>query len=459
MADWGATANDWTWGIRPVQVAVETGRWLLREVLGELVGAEPQAAALVSARETLSQLSSVLFDLIDWRSTSEPPTSAESLTPAERGVCGAVMAQFADTIAAVYTQVLATVPRAARDGGRMPATEIGLAWGAGGPETIIKRALATEVAVHALSADDRPHKVDYQFDAIRPDNQWPLLSGEAAAVPRPPLAGLKYGHFGGFLRSSWRLNDWMWGRLDATTCIVAMLLDADQIKRLTGATADGVAALAGQLAALAIPDDATDPRAGYLAYSAFAGHALPARPMVPRTRGPGPRRLFRRPAAGLACRPERTICRDRRTAVAEADEPPAGLALIQADVRRRLQYAIVDEERPALVDQINAERLQLRPHTHGGADTEPLADDQLARQLDAGLRAVSGARTEAVPTIELAGYAEDAASNLLDVLKHPRMADAAEASHSLTSFAGVLERAVATLSDWLRRLRPHHGDR
>jgi predicted acylesterase/phospholipase RssA len=458
LADWGATASDWTWGIRPVQVAVETGRWLLREVLGELVGSGPQVAALVSARETLSQLSSVLFDLVDSRSTSEPPASAESLTAAERAVCGAVMAQFAETIAGIYTQVLATVPRAARDGGGMPATEIGLAWGAGGPETIIKRALATEVAVHALSADDRPHKVDYQFEAIRPDDQWPLLSGEAVAGPRPPLAGLKYGHFGGFLRSSWRLNDWMWGRLDATTCIVSMLLDADQIKRLSGATADGVAALAGQLAALAIPDDATDSRAGYLAYSAFAGHDLSDAPDRP----PDPR-AGAAPVSAAQLQAWRAVLSATYvailTAVAEADEAPAGLALIQADVRRRLQYAIVDEERPALVDQINAERPQVRPHRHGDAETGPLADDQLARQLDAGLRALSGARTEAVPTIELAGYAEDAAANLLDVLKHPRMADAAEASHSLTSFVGVLERAVATLCDWLRRLRPHHGDR
>ena len=107
-------------------------------------------------------------------------------------------------------------------------------------------------------------------------------SGDAETGPRPPLAGLKYGHFGGFLRSSWRLNDWMWGRLDATTCIVSMLLDAAQITRLTGATADGVAALAGRLAELAIPDDATDPRAGYLAYCAFAGHELPKRPRSPR---------------------------------------------------------------------------------------------------------------------------------------------------------------------------------
>jgi predicted acylesterase/phospholipase RssA len=460
LADWGATATDWSWGIRPVQVAVETGRWLLREVLSELVSSEPNAGALVTARETLSQLSSVLFDLIDRRSAVEPPTSAESLTSAERTVCGAVMAQFADTIDGVYTDVLATVPRAALDGARMPATEIGLAWGEGGPETIIRRALATEIAVHALSADDRPHKVDYRFDAIRPDDRWPLLSGDADADagPRPPLAGLKYGHFGGFLRSSWRLNDWMWGRLDATSCIVSMLLDAAQITRLTGGTADGVAALAGRLAELAIPDDATDPRAGYLAYCAFAGHDLSDAPD-----GPPDPRVATAPVSAEQLQTWRAVLSGKYAgivaAVAEAGEPPAGLELIQADVRRRLQYAIVDEERPALVGQINAERLQSRPHSHRDPDTEPLADDQLARQLDAGLRAVSGARTQAVPMIELAGYAEDAASNLLDVLKHPTLADAAQASHSMTSFIGALEQGTATLCDELRRLRPHHQDR
>ena len=38
------------------------------------------------------------------------------------------------------------------------------------------------------------------------------------------VAGTQLGHFGGFLKRSWRANDWMWGRLDAATHLCRILV-------------------------------------------------------------------------------------------------------------------------------------------------------------------------------------------------------------------------------------------
>jgi predicted acylesterase/phospholipase RssA len=45
----------------------------------------------------------------------------------------------------------------------------------------------------------------------------------ARATAAEKLGGTELGHFGGFLKGSWRANDWMWGRLDATTFIASVL--------------------------------------------------------------------------------------------------------------------------------------------------------------------------------------------------------------------------------------------
>jgi patatin-related protein len=49
--------------------------------------------------------------------------------------------------------------------------------------------------------------------------------------PGEKLAGLQLGHFGGFLKRSWRANDWMWGRLDAIDHITQMLLAPGRLAR------------------------------------------------------------------------------------------------------------------------------------------------------------------------------------------------------------------------------------
>ena len=58
----------------------------------------------------------------------------------------------------------------------------------------------------------------------------PEITPEHADIKRDralKLAGIKYGHFGGFLNAAWRNNDIMWGRLDAAEVIIQTLLGSD----------------------------------------------------------------------------------------------------------------------------------------------------------------------------------------------------------------------------------------
>ena len=47
--------------------------------------------------------------------------------------------------------------------------------------------------------------------------------------PARKLTGLQLHHFGAFYKSSWRANDWMWGRLDGAMQLVRTVLDPDRL--------------------------------------------------------------------------------------------------------------------------------------------------------------------------------------------------------------------------------------
>jgi patatin-related protein len=51
------------------------------------------------------------------------------------------------------------------------------------------------------------------------------------------LCGIQLGHFGAFLKASWRANDVMWGRLDGVSQIVQCLVTPDRLQRLSNAGA------------------------------------------------------------------------------------------------------------------------------------------------------------------------------------------------------------------------------
>lgn len=69
---------------------------------------------------------------------------------------------------------------------------------------------------------------------------WELLHVSAEAPnafdrrmhPADKLAGLQLQHFGAFHKSSWRANDWLWGRLDAAARLVQLQLSPRRLRHL-----------------------------------------------------------------------------------------------------------------------------------------------------------------------------------------------------------------------------------
>lgn len=51
-------------------------------------------------------------------------------------------------------------------------------------------------------------------------------------TPDSKVAGMSLDRFGGFLKRSWRINDWIWGRLDAAHLLCQVVLDPIRLRRI-----------------------------------------------------------------------------------------------------------------------------------------------------------------------------------------------------------------------------------
>ena len=65
-------------------------------------------------------------------------------------------------------------------------------------------------------------------------------------TPDDKVAGSELNRFGGFLKQSWRINDWIWGRLDAAQMLCRLVLEPRRLYRIhqaTGMTAEQLVGL------------------------------------------------------------------------------------------------------------------------------------------------------------------------------------------------------------------------
>ena len=79
------------------------------------------------------------------------------------------------------------------------------------------------VATRGLLA--RPPSVDQRVDLVQvsADSRGLLDMQRQRATEK--LTGMQANYFGAFYKASWRANDWMWGRIDATGWLPQCLLD------------------------------------------------------------------------------------------------------------------------------------------------------------------------------------------------------------------------------------------
>ena len=109
----------------------------------------------------------------------------------------------------------------------------------GEPESTRQRLLLRLLALDAgtrLLADGIPAggQLPVQLGelSLRAEHPWAKFS----VTPDDKAAGLALARFGGFLKRSWRMNDWTWGRLDAVTMLCQTVLDPQRLQRIAAMT-------------------------------------------------------------------------------------------------------------------------------------------------------------------------------------------------------------------------------
>ena len=105
----------------------------------------------------------------------------------------------------------------------------------------LRRLLAIEVIRRAFTSGGARGQArrELNFVQLTPDAPSPIFSSNPIDQPfavsaETKLTGIRLGHFAGFLKRSWRANDYMWGRLDAAARIVDLLVDRARAPRAAG---------------------------------------------------------------------------------------------------------------------------------------------------------------------------------------------------------------------------------
>lgn len=294
------TPSEWRWGVSAAQRVLHLVLDLIRPAV-EVAGGEEPPSGLLALRETIDAALDRLDELHAEMRADEAIGGAllrlaaladspgittndgeherrESIESVSEALAELVRpyseAAFEPTRAAIESlhQILseeAGLDRQLRERlfGNEDSEEAHPRWG---PEQhFLARALAIEVLRRALSADaDVDSAEPLRFVQLTPSAPTPILAATPPrkevkpAEPRDKLTGVGLGHFAGFYRSSWRANDYMWGRLDAAARIVEMLLDEVRV-----APGEEVAT-AKSLAAVVVPANA-DEGARWLVHEAL----------------------------------------------------------------------------------------------------------------------------------------------------------------------------------------------
>lgn len=138
-------------------------------------------------------------------------------------------------------------------------------------DTVLRRLLNLEVACSSLG-DEVTTGATLPVEVIQLSAQ--TLNGFTSATQSADdkLGGMSVNRFGGFLKRSWRVNDWIWGRVDAATILCRTVLQPARLRRtaamrgtatdVRGAKAAATAAVDELLGGTVVRDLLlTDPRA------------------------------------------------------------------------------------------------------------------------------------------------------------------------------------------------------
>ena len=120
---------------------------------------------------------------------------------------------------------------------RMPA--LAAAAAPGRPNQLQRALAAAEVLLGALRPDPLAEATAFRFVVTSAAGGSPVRNNGSPLLLSGPekLAGNQVANFASFLSVRWRLNDWIWGRLDGATTLAQVL--AERIAKPPGQPADG----------------------------------------------------------------------------------------------------------------------------------------------------------------------------------------------------------------------------
>jgi hypothetical protein len=97
------------------------------------------------------------------------------------------------------------------------------------PQHVLRRMLQLDVVQLAFTGvtDD----VEQEVELVEITAAAPGPDGDSPRV-EDKLTGVQLGHFGAFYRRSWRVNDWIWGRVDGAGRLVETLLSPERLEKL-----------------------------------------------------------------------------------------------------------------------------------------------------------------------------------------------------------------------------------
>jgi patatin-related protein len=110
-----------------------------------------------------------------------------------------------------------------------------------GPEVWLSRLMALEISTTCLT-DDARGGVDQAVELVQISLQTRNAFATRSITADDKAGGASLSRFSGFLKRSWRVNDWIWGRLDGATMLCKVIFDPQRLRRmdlLTASEAEG----------------------------------------------------------------------------------------------------------------------------------------------------------------------------------------------------------------------------
>lgn len=105
-----------------------------------------------------------------------------------------------------------------------------------GPEVWLSRLMALEISTTCL-ADDSRGGVDQAVELVQISLQTRNAFATRSTTADDKAGGASLSRFSGFLKRSWRVNDWIWGRLDGATMLCKVIFDPQRLRRMDLLTA------------------------------------------------------------------------------------------------------------------------------------------------------------------------------------------------------------------------------